>query len=112
MGNEIMSENVKAHSTGHRCPACGMELPGQTALVLCPKCLLQAGLATQPGTGPGETVVMAEPAGPAKGLPQPGEQFGHYQMVRLLGQGGMGVVYEAEDLESGRRVALKILGQA
>jgi uncharacterized RDD family membrane protein YckC len=89
-----------------------MELPGQAALALCPKCLLQAGLATQPGTGPGETVVMAQSARPSKGLPQPGEQFGHYQMVRLLGQGGMGVVYEAEDLENGRRVALKILGHA
>src|SRR3954447_5854702 len=107
-----MSESVKTNSTAYQCPACGTELPGQAALVLCPKCLLQAGLSTQAQTGPEETVVTARPAGTSKGLPQPGEQFGHYQMVRLLGQGGMGVVYEAEDLESGRRVALKILGQA
>ncbi len=38
-----------------------------------------------------------------------GHQFGHYQINRLLGKGGMGEVYEAEDLESGRVVALKIL---
>ena len=34
---------------------------------------------------------------------------GKYQVVRLLGQGGMGAVYEAQHLGTGRRVALKVI---
>ena len=94
-----------------RCSRCGAELPPHLPSGLCPKCLLEAGLGTQPQTGPGETVALSQ--SPAlRGIPQPGEQFGHYRLARLLGQGGMGVVFEAEDLENGRRVALKILSQA
>jgi len=102
-----MNEPNETSAAKRKCVGCGAELPGSASAELCPKCLLKLAMETQPVTGPGGTAVVPGAGGRSRGLPQPGEQLGHYSIIRLLGVGGMGAVYEAQDLESGRRVALR-----
>lgn len=64
-----------------------------------------AGALRDPGPGPGAAVAAPEP--PLD--PLTAQPLGDFRLIRQIGRGGMGVVYEAEQISLGRRVALKVL---
>ena len=97
-------------SEPNRCEKCGGPLAEGALGGRCPRCLLQAGLPSEVDVQRTMTVAPtsadANQSAAEQRLPT---TIARYRIVRLIGEGGMGAVYEAEQDHPRRTVALKII---
>ena len=76
-----------------------------------------SGHGSRSGSGSGEHAALKAVLDAARELcapdeaAVPGRRLGDFQLIRQLGRGGMGTVWEAEQISLGRAVALKILAR-
>ena len=91
------------------CPRCGARLPADTPEEsLCPQCLLKLAMDIPGGGGDGALPPTLEAT--AESPEERPEAIGPYKLLGTLGEGGMGIVYLAEQTEPvRRRVALKLI---
>lgn len=97
------------------CPKCSAELSADAPDQPCPACLMKLGLEswnTREGAGSGSGFPPTETETTRPDAPTPNELAGLFpelEISRLIGQGGMGAVYEARQKSLDRTVALKII---
>jgi serine/threonine protein kinase len=101
----LRTEPRNGHEAAVNCPDCNEEFsPGASDRLMSRFVTVAAMFPGQaPGAPPGPPSTISASAGEVP------SQLGAYRVGREVGRGGMAVVYDAEDLRTGERVALKVL---
>ena len=101
----LRTEPRNGHDTAVNCPECHEEFsPGASDRLMSRFVTVAAMFPGQNTGGPAGPISSISTA--ASDVPP---QLGAYRVGREVGRGGMAVVYDAEDLRTGERVALKVL---